>query len=197
MKDTGNSAGPLVKGASLLGFLKYIKTRSQGEQDLEKVLSALPSASEKIFRRKVIAVADYPYQAFVDLIRAADSALGSGDLSLCRELGAYAASRDVQALLKVVKREPRPQDLVAATDLLWKSYHMNSGEMKVEDSSPGHMVIAIRDFPEMDPAHCRLMEGYFSRAIKEIGAEWVEEIKEVKCTSRGDSCHEFAGRLRQ
>lgn len=191
-----DSAAPLVKGASMLGFFKFVKSRPGGEALLNKVLAALPPETAAVCRRKVIAVADYPYRVFVDLIRAIDKVVGKGDLTLCRKLGEYAAGRDVSSVLKTVTTAIKAEDMFRASGLLWKSYHLNSGEMKIADPSPEHTVIRISNFPQMDPAHCRLMEGYFSQGLRETGVSLTEEIHEVKCMGKGDSSHDFHGRYR-
>lgn len=188
---------PLVKGASLLGFFKYVKSAAGGERRLEKVLAALPPETAAQCRRKVIAVAEYPYQMFVDLIRTIDRVLGRGDLEVCRRLGEFAAGKDVQAFfLPGGWKEVKPLDVFRSAGLLWKSYHINSGEMKILEPEPGLAVIRIENFPGMDVAHCRLLEGYFSQGLKEMGGVWVQELREVKCSSRGDAVHEFTGRWR-
>jgi predicted hydrocarbon binding protein len=192
--EDNQSNEPMVKGASLIGFFKYVKELKDEEAILEKVLDALPQGSADICRHKVIAVADYPYSLFVDFIRAIDKVIGVGDLSVCEILGRYAASRDIQAFIETFKSEVKPQDLFRAADIMWKSYHINSGAIEAEDTSPDNSVIRICNFPRMDPAHCRLMEGYLSHAMIEIGGSWTEDVHEVKCCSRGDPYHEFQGK---
>lgn len=141
-------------------------------------------------------MADYPYSLFIDFITTADKVTGRGDFGVCRKLGRYAATRDIQSFLKLTKQGIKPTEMVVAAGALWKNYHLNSGQMKVEDTAPEHTVIRIYDFPAMSPAHCRLLEGYFAQAVKEAGAVWVEEIRELACMSRGAPFHEFAGRWR-
>jgi predicted hydrocarbon binding protein len=192
--EDAQSIEPLVKGASLIGFFKYVKDWNDGENLIEKVLDALPSESADICRQKVIAVADYPYSLFADLIRAIDRVIGSGDLSVCEELGRYAAARDIKAFLDTFKSEVGPKDLMRAADIMWKSYHINSGAIETDDTSPENFVIRICDFPKMDNAHCRLMAGYFGQAMISVGGSWTEDIREVKCSSRGDPYHEFQGK---
>ncbi len=191
--SSADSSAPFVKGASLLGFLKYIKELPQAEQLNEKIIALLSPQAAKLIERKVIAVADYPYAVFVEIIRTIDKVMGNGDLSVCLALGEYAASRDVKAYLSTFKREIKPEELFGAIDLIWRSYHINSGQLKVEDTSPDNTIIRIYDFPLMDSAHCKLMEGYFIQGIKQMGWTLIEGI-ETKCTSKGDPYHEFMGR---
>lgn len=196
MPAASTDAGPQVKGTALIVFLKYLKTQPENKALRGKILADLPEPAGQVFRKKIVAVADYPYSVFVAYLRAIDRVLGKGDLAVCRKLGEYLATQNLQIVSDMFKRRPRPEDLVLVGDVFWKNYHLQSGAMKVEDSSSDHSVIRIYDFPQMDPAHCRLMEGWFSRALVEVGGIWVEEVHETRCVSRGDPCHEFVGRWR-
>jgi len=190
-------AEPVVKGAALLGFYRYIKDRPRGEELLAEVVADMPEQSTRLCGKKVIAVGEYPYSVFVDFLVSIDRVLGSGDLRGCYELGDYAGTRDVAAFLDMAKKEVTPGDLVWAANVLWRNYHLNSGHMEVENPEPGYTIIKIIDFPQMHPAHCRLMEGYFSGSLKRAGYEWIESIKETKCPSRGDEHHRFEGKWRK
>ena len=83
------------------------------------------------------------------------------------------------------------------SNLIWKSYYINAGHMESYATLPGHLLIRIHDFPTMDPAHCRLMEGWITQAIVETGGSVIEEVHEVKCSSKGDPYHEFVGRWKE
>ncbi len=194
MDKTQPAGGPMVKGASLIGFFKFVKEGPKGDALLEKVIAALPAASQEACRRKIIAVADYPYSIYVDFITAVDRVAGKGDLALCRKIGHYAGARDVGGFLKMSKQSPTPRELAIAAGALWKSYHLNSGYIKVESTEPESTVLRIYEFPAMAPAHCRLLEGYFAEGIKQAGVVWVEEIRETACMSRGAPYHEFKGK---
>lgn len=92
------------------------------------------------------------------------------------------------------KKKIEPEDLLRAGDIMWSSYHLNSGHIKFDDVSQDRLVIGIYDFPQMDPAHCRLMRSYFNQAMIEAGVVWTEELRETLCMSKGGPYHEFVGR---
>jgi len=196
MAESKKSGPPTIKGAALLGFLKYIKGKPNGEELLKKVIDAMPPELAPSCRQRVVAVAEYPYALFVAFIRAADKTLGRGDLSICKELGKATALRDIESVGQLFQREPRIEDLYRSGDVYWKSYHLNSGSWKVEDTNPEQTVMRIYDFPEMDPAHCRLMEGWMTQAMISCGVLMSGEVREVKCMSQGDPYHEFIARWR-
>jgi len=183
-----------IYGASLLGFFKYIKSRPNGDEALHKIIDSLPEDQSGAVKRKIIAVAEYPYSLFTNFLRACDSVMGNGDLTVCEELGRYTVARDIEGLVRMTGQKPTPEKLLQSVDLVWRSYHVNSGNIEIESSAPEGTVIRINGFPQMDPAHCRLMKGVFSQGIKELGCVWEEDVKETCCCSRGDGCHEFRGK---
>jgi hypothetical protein len=193
MADPKKPGQPLVKGAALLGFIKHIKSQSMGKEMLEKVIAALPEESREVCKRRVVAVAEYPYSVFYSFIRTADQTLGRGDFAYCKELGRATATRDIQGLGQLFQRKAKTEDLFRAGDVYWKSYHINSGYWKVEDLNPDKTVVRIYEFPTMDTAHCRLMEGWMTQALTETGVQVFGEIKEFQCMSKGAPYHEFAG----
>ncbi len=194
MENTTSTGEPKVKGAALIGVIKYVKGQPRGEELLESLFASLPSERQPLFKKKVLTIAEYHYGVFVDFLKTMDKLLGSGDLSLCREFGRFAATQDFQYIYNMYKKRANPKDLRRDSSVVWKSYYVNAGRMETDNSLPGHLVIRIHDFPEMGPAHCRLMEGWISQAVVETRGSWIEEVHEVKCNSKGDPHHEFVGR---
>jgi hypothetical protein len=56
---------------------------------------------------------------------------------------------------------------------------------------PNDTTLRIYDFPEMDPAHCRLMEGWMVSTMRSIGFYVNDDAFEQKCMSTGGPYHEF------
>ncbi len=187
---------PMVKGTAFLGVLKFVKTSHNGEETLAKVMGLLSDESRQSFKHKIIAVADYPYKTFTELIRAVDKVLGTGDLSLCRELGRYTAKRDVEGIYDFYKKRARPDDLVRDGSVIWNSYYVNAGEMEQEVRADGVVVIGIRRFAAMDEAHARLLEGWMSQAMQEAGAAWITEIRERQSRAGEEDLKVFEGKWR-
>lgn len=186
-----------VRGTAFLGIIKFVKTQPRGEALLEKLLARLAPESAAAFKRKIIAIADYPYPRFIELIRAVDQLLGKGDLSTCRKIGFFSAKRDYESVYNLYKHSPRTEDLFRDCNVIWRSYYGNAGEMKAADMSFDGLTIRILGFPGMDPAHCRLMEGWMIQALIESGGLWVQELRETRCCSTGADCHEFTGRWKK
>jgi hypothetical protein len=185
---------PLAKGTAFLGVFKYIKQRPDGKKFMEELPGLVSPDTSKVLSRKIISILEYPYGSFVEFLRLVDKKMGRGDFLLCREIGKFSAAIDMSTIYKTFQQKAHPEYLSRHSDLIWKSYYTNAGRMQTDDISPDHSIIRIYDFPQMDQAHCRLMEGWMHQAMVETGATWVEDIREVKCMSRKDPYHEFAGK---
>ncbi len=179
-----------VNGREFLGLIKHIK-ESRGADFLKEVLDQAGEVNRKIFSKRVLALGWYPYQGYVDLIRAIAKKMGNGDPAYFRKLGEVAASLDLGSFLNVYKISGGPEELIQAAGMVWPGYYRNAGKMEVNSSQPENTVIRILDFPEMDPAHCRLMEGWITAAMVILGGKMVSPARETMCMSKGDSCHEF------
>jgi hypothetical protein len=75
-------------------------------------------------------------------------------------------------------------------------YTEGCGVMEVVDVRPGNALLRITDFDQMHAAHCRLMEGWMSAAMDEIGVYVLPGARERECVSRGGANHEFWCRWR-
>jgi len=184
---------PEVRGTAFLGILKFIKLQRQPDALFKQVLEGLPPEAQKVCSRKFIAVVDYPYQVFIQLLRTVDKVLGTGSLELCRELGRFAGVRDFESLREMMPNfHIKPRDLFRDCNTYWQSYYLRAGEMKAE-SADHQCVLRIDGFEQMDPAHCRLMEGWMAQALVEAGGSWLREIRETRCAANGAPFHEFGG----
>jgi len=179
-----------VNGREFLGLIKHIKENG-GPEFLQEVLEEAGEVTKRIFSKRVLALGWYPYQGYVDLIKAIDRKMGTGDLAYCWKLGEIAANLDLGSFLNVYKISGGPEELIRAGSLVWPGYYRNAGQMQVVSSQPENTIIRIGDFPEMDPAHCKLMEGWITTAVIIMGAKLISEVKESKCMSKGDPYHEF------
>ncbi|HUT55416.1 MAG TPA: hypothetical protein VM658_18645 [bacterium] len=173
-----------------------MKIQEGGEEILRNVVDALAPPASDLLGRKVIAINEYPYTVFIELLKTMDKVMGFGDLALCKDIGEFAANRDYRSFFGPDKGKLLPKDLFRDCGVYWKSYYVNSGYMKTIDSSEDNTIVRILDFPTMHPAHCRLMEGWMAQAMINAGAVW-HEYYERACTSRGDDYHEYWGRWTQ
>ncbi len=176
---------------AFLGVARFIK-QTFGEAMLAKVVESAPPATRHTFAKRINGLSLQPYESFVGLLRSAEQHLGTGDLQLCKRLGDTAARYDLHTIFQGYAVRPSPEEIIRACTPIWGMYTDGAGTMEAVDTSPTHTVLCIRDFPEMDPAHCRLMEGWMIAAMDVVGAQVLPGARETECMSEGGRFHEFS-----
>src|SRR5690606_30044994 len=159
-----------VRGMAFLGTAHYIK-HNFGEDMLKRIVDDAGEATQRTFAKKIDGLGLHPYESFVGLMRSVDRHIGSGDLAYCKTLGELAARQDLQSIFKGYAVRPSAEDMIRACTPIWGMYTEGAGYMVAVSTSPENTLLRIHDFPEMDPAHCRLMEGWMIAAMDFIGAE--------------------------
>jgi hypothetical protein len=183
--------GAEVSGRAFLGIVKHIK-RTRGQNGLAAVIAAGDDVSRAAFDRPIRMMAWYPYAAFIGFLRGLDRVLGkAGQRSFYRELGEMAGTRDLGTVLRVYRTLSSPERLIRACDKVWSSYYRNAGRMEAVAWAPEDTTLRIYDFADMDPAHCRLMEGWMIATMRSIGFYVNDDAFERKCMSTGAPYHEF------
>jgi len=183
--------GAEVNGRAFLGLLKYIKS-TRGPDTLAAVIAAGNAESRAAFAQPIRMMGWYPYAAFVGFLHGLERALGrTGQHSLCRELGEVAGTRDLGTVFRVYRTLASPERLIRACDKVWSSYYRQAGRMEAITWDPQDTTLRVYDFVDMDPAHCRLMEGWMIATMRSIGCYVNNDAFERKCMSTGDPYHEF------
>ncbi len=175
---------------AFLGTARFVK-RNHGEVMLSRIVADAGPEAQQTFGKQIDGLGLHPYAAFVGLLRSADRHLGNGDLSYCREIGDVAARHDLETIFRVYKVRPEPEMMIRACTPIWGMYYQDSGYMETVDAAPEHTLLRITGFPEMDPAHCRLMEGWMIAAMDVIGVRVLPGAGETECVSTGGRFHEF------
>lgn len=180
---------------AFLGAARHIK-HTHGEEMLARVVRDAGPATQKTFAKRIDGLGLHPYEAFAGLLVSLDKHLGDGDLEYCRQFGDMVARVDLETIFKGYKIKPSPEQMIRACMPIWAMYTDGCGFMEAVDTSPDNTVLRIMDFPEMVPAHCRLMEGWMTAAMDTMGVELLAGAGETQCASRGAPYHEFRCRWR-
>src|SRR5688572_16427862 len=91
-----------IKGFAVRGLLKYASEKKPGS--VPDIINALPPDLAAPFAQMIVPASMYPYAMFTALVRAIDKSLGRGDLSLCEDIGEFAARQDIENMFKVMSR---------------------------------------------------------------------------------------------
>lgn len=178
-----------VKGFALRGLLKSVK---QSGGSIPAVLAALPDAERAIFARPIITSEWYPYAAFVGLVRAIDRIHGRGDLAFARELGRGAAARDLGTTFRIMSAIASTRFLLERGHMFWSKY-CDTGRLVLDASHALSFRARLEGFPDIDAAHCLLIEGWLEGLGEALGAIGMTS-RQVCCVHRGDAACEFEGR---
>jgi predicted hydrocarbon binding protein len=184
----GGSAS--VKGIALRGLLRSVKDHGWS---IPEVIAALPAAQKEAFAQPIISSGWYPYSAFVALIRAIEARHGSGgEFALSRRLGRESAGRDLGATFRIISAMASVEFLLRRGQVFWAQY-CDRGRMILEAPSKLSFVARMEDFPQIDLAHCHLIEGWLEGLGDALGAVDMT-CKHTLCATRGDSHCEYLGR---
>jgi hypothetical protein len=178
---------------AFLGAARHVR-HSFGPAVLDEIVRDAGPAAQKTFSKRIDGLGLHPYEAFVGMLRSIDRHLGSGDLSYCRTLGDMAARVDLETIYKVYAIRPSPEKMITACTPIWGMYTDGCGYMEAVDVRPENTVLRILDFSDMDPAHCRLMEGWMTAAMDFIGVNLLPGAGETECVSTGGRYHQFVCR---
>jgi hypothetical protein len=179
-----------VSGRAFLGLIRHVKD-TQGDAVLREIVAEAGGATRGVFTAKIGVHDWYDYGAYTAFLRAIDRKLGNGDRTFCRELGAIAGKRDLGTIFRVFTALASAERLIRSCSRVWPSYYRNAGRMEATSWTAEHTALRIHEFPEMHPAHCRLMEGWMISTMATIGFRVNDDARETKCTSRGHPYHEF------
>jgi hypothetical protein len=178
-----------IKGFGIRGLLRFIKETRPGRT--KEFVSKLPEDIRPLFDRPIVTSNMYPYRAFSELLRVIDRELGRGDLKKCEEIGDFAARQDITGMFKIMLSVLTPKTTLERANLFWSKY-CDTGRLTMVSSDPKHSVLRMENFPEMDEAHCYLMNGWIGRFATMTGGKGVT-VKHNVCVNRGGEYCEWSG----
>lgn len=175
---------------AFLGTARHVKEKL-GLDGLARVIRDAGPDAQTTFARRIDGLSLQPYAAFVGLLTSVDKHLGQGDLEYCRVIGDLSARHDLTTIFKVYAVRPSAETMIRACTPIWGMYTEDAGIMEAIEVRPEGTLLRICDFPDMHPAHCRMMEGWMIAAMDVVGARVLPGARERECASHGGSCHEF------
>ena len=180
-----------ASGRAFLGIIKHIKTK-HGEAELRAAVAEGGEALKKVFAEKILHSGWYPYEAFAQFLVALERRFGKGVTDYGKQLGSASGMRDINTVFKIYLALASAERLIRGCSKVWPSYYRNAGTMEAIAWAPEKTTLRITGFPQMAPAHCRLMEGWMIATMDALGIKVHADGRETRCTSRGDPYHEFS-----
>lgn len=177
---------------AFLGLLKQLRTQFGAAA----VADAIPSwgvGIAEVCAHRLGKTDWYPYAAFVELLEGAERDFGTGDGALVRSVGEAAARRDLSGgAFSILRVLSSPRHLIGSCERVWPRYYDNAGRMIAVAREPDNTVLRILEFPTMARMHCRMMEGWMTSAMSQLGADVLPGGRETMCMHDGAAHHEFS-----
>ncbi|HJL18512.1 MAG TPA: hypothetical protein RMH99_22825, partial [Sandaracinaceae bacterium LLY-WYZ-13_1] len=170
-----------VKAALLLGALDHLR---RDETQLARVLERLePEVAHRVATVMLpmawIELADY-----VELLRAAERELGTGDGAMALRIGRATAERELTTTHRLFMQTATPQMAVERIPQLFRTYH-SSGRCVVQRGAAGGYRFELRALVPDTLPHAMALAGFYQRLLEMAGGRDVRGSV-VSCRERGD-----------
>jgi len=177
-----------AKGSTLRVRLAFLQEKGNAD-DHKRMLSELGPEAREHIERGVPAAEWYPFQTYVELSRAIDRVLGTGDLSLIVELGRHSAEVGAKRMYRAFTKVGSPEHIFRHAALVWHQF-FSAGELRVVEDDPTTFHLIVEGFDEEAREHCLSVTGWLQGNVELSGARNVQ-VKELQCRSWGDEHCDF------
>ncbi len=160
-----------VKGVAILGLIKFIKKNMK--DTFQNIINALPSDTKEHMDEHILLTAWYPYKLYTDLLKILDKTVGNGDFSYCITQGKLSAEHDLKTIYRIFLTFTDPKMLITRAMSVWSSYY-DTGIAEVNILSNNEATVIIKDFPDIDIAHVKNIQGWLEQFLSMC------KFKEVK-----------------
>jgi hypothetical protein len=178
-----------VRGTAIFARLRWL-VEKHGEKAYDETLAMIePAYAEAI--RMALPTTWVPFDAYIAICIAMDKRYGTGDLSLCRELGRFSANANLPTLYRLFYKLGTVPYIMSKATAVW-SEHYDSGTARVVEHAKGDISIIVENFATPHKAQCLSVLGWIEESVRISGAR-ILNAAEVKCRTSGDEYCEFRG----
>ncbi len=167
---------------------RYLFLKSLGDEAVESVLPQLSERVRTLVVNGPLETQWYPFDDLIELMVTTDKVCGTGDLSLCHDMGRFSCETNLTGIYRIFFRFGSLNFILKRAAKAFRAQY-DSGSMEVVESGPGLCRLRLNDFPKPHRAHCIGIGGWMMRA-GELTGESVVEQKEL-CRAKGDDCCEW------
>ncbi|UCD83563.1 MAG: hypothetical protein JSU92_09675 [Deltaproteobacteria bacterium] len=177
-----------VKGATILGLLKYVSEKL-GPEGRAELLKSLDKKDRAVFfestdssEPKTISLAEwYPYRTYINFLKAVIRKVGKGDINLCKDIGYWSADRDLnpeKGLYSFYASDAFKGDLSliyrTSIPVIWGQMY-NKGKIEIEEVEKGRKAtFKVRDFPEVTEESCLIIGAWTERGSRLVSGSEVK-----------------------
>jgi predicted hydrocarbon binding protein len=174
-----------IKGLAVQARLDYLAKRF-GADGLQRVIVALPRAHREAIERGILISDWYPLELSDGLLGTAERVLGTGDGSICYEIGRASGRKGLttvhrgftenSAALEIAEKMAR------TTSLLWKT-HYDSGAFETHAVDDCAIQSELNGIQVRTPWMCHVLRGYLTSHIEVLGGNQVV-VTHTSCAAR-------------
>lgn len=157
-----------VSGSTLRARELFL--RSKGHETWQNVLAEVSGSTRDLIGSGFLETRWYPFEVLVDLSTTADRILGTGDFSLCEEMGRFSCEMTLTTVHRLLLKFGNVGHLVKRAATAWRT-QFDAGEIIVHESHPDLYVFEVRDVPKPSRAHCIAITGWMKRAAELSGED--------------------------
>jgi hypothetical protein len=179
------------KGFTIKGGFAFVEAR-YGAEAKTRVIQALPPDLREIAGRTILSSDWVPFELQVGLYEAIDETFGTGDLSLCREVGRFTSEHELSTVNLIFLKLGKLEHWFRAASLMWNRYY-SEGKLEVGRFEKESGTVLIRDFHPISEAFCRDFSGWLQRTVELSGHRNVT-IEHPRCVLSGSDACEYVGR---
>ncbi|HMJ10982.1 MAG TPA: hypothetical protein VK524_06220 [Polyangiaceae bacterium] len=177
-----------VKGTVIIARLDF--ARSKGPEVLERFYAALDPGTREMLQG-VLPNQWFPYELNCEITRVIDRVAGSGDLSLCEEMGRFACDANVPRFLRAFLRLGSIEFFLNRAAAAWRA-HYDTGSMEVIKLGPKKVRLRLVGIPNECHAQCLSVVGFVKRA-GELTGTTIASGSVTACRERGAQECELTG----
>ena len=182
-----------VRAPVVLARMRWV-VEHHGESAYDATLERLTPEHASAIRAAVHPTFWVPFDAFIALSETIDLRYGKGDLSLCRELGRYAANVNLPTLYRIFYKLGTVPYIMSKATAVW-SAHYDSGSARTIDHGAGDISIRVENFATPHKVHCLAVLGWIEESVR-ISGSILTGSAEIKCRTSGDEYCEFRGKYK-
>jgi len=169
-----------VKGLALLSRLEYLENL-KGPSIYKEFLKKISTEEQNFVRQPIDGANLYPDNTLVEIDRILLEEHFAGDVSEFRKLGAWSAEFLMSRFFQLYIDEKKPVEFLEQYARL-RSAIIGSGEMKVEETGRGSLLITIDYGQNIPESVCMSELGFIEGSMRLCGAK-ILDVEEISCAS--------------
>lgn len=173
-----------MKGSAITSRLRYLDEHAPSRR--EDIFASLAVEHRAILKAGVLKNAWVPYSLFIELNVRLDEELGTGDLQLCRTMGAYGARVNLPTIYRLFYKVGSFGFILKRAARIW-DIHYSSGKLFVESGSDWAK-LRIEGFELPHDALWLSVQGWAEASAELSGVVPKESMIITSPTEPGEAC---------